>query len=112
YAVGQSITVGGSAANATSFTTTAPVYFTANVGNTPGSITRTTGDWIADGYAVGQTINVTGSAANSGVLFTITGVTHSVITLSQSDKITTEATAGTPESVTIHHNGTYQITNV
>ena len=86
---------------ATAVATTATVRFAATTA-APGAITRTDGgSFVVDGYAAGQLLHVAGSADNStsgGIVYTISAVTASTITLSSGDRI--EATAGT-EAVTL-----------
>ena len=88
-------------------------YFTASTSTTPGTIVRTTGNWLTDGFAVGQTILVGGSAANSTVgatSYTVTAVTATTLTLSLGDTIAAEATAGAPEAITVQHIFAYKMT--
>ena len=87
-------------------TTTTNAYFTAGTVSAPGTITRTDGgSWINDGFQIGETVQVTsGSAANTGT-YTITAVTKGVLTLSLADTITSEASAGAAERITIQNSG-------
>jgi hypothetical protein len=135
FKVGQAITVGGSNHNSTgtaSFTITAVaanvitlspadvIQTEASASNgeavtvqANASINRTAGNWLADGFAVGQTISVGGSAANStaaGVTYTITAVSAGAIALSPTNVIATEASAGTPETITVTNNKSGTIT--
>ncbi|MGB8167439.1 MAG: hypothetical protein WCF18_08100, partial [Chthoniobacteraceae bacterium] len=60
------------------------------------TITRTTGDWTADGYAVGSLIRVAGASGNvtdASSYYTVASVTPTVITLSTRDKVITESPA-------------------
>ena len=89
-------------------------YFTGGTGITPGSITRTDGgNWLADGFTVGQTVLVGGSAGNSTVgatSYSVTAVTATTLVLSFGDTIVTEASAGTPEAITVQHIFSYKMT--
>ncbi len=83
----------------------AMVYFTAGSGSASPTITRTDGlSWITEGFAMGQSIQVSGSAQNStghDAVYTITGISASKLTLSSSDTIQTEGSAGAPEKVSV-----------
>ena len=86
------------------------VYFNAGSGGAPGSIVRTSGSWLADGFAVGQQILVTGSAGNStlgGVSYRITALTATTMTLSSADTIVSEGSSGALEAVTVQHQFSY-----
>ncbi|HUJ86770.1 MAG TPA: hypothetical protein VLX30_07975 [Burkholderiales bacterium] len=62
------------------------------------------GSWIDDGYQVGDLLRLTGSADNTtgdGTVYTVTAVTADTLTLALGDAIQSEASADTPESVSI-----------
>ena len=130
FAVGNVISISGSALNSTgndSFTITGVTgsVITLSTSNViaaeatakaservtiqrNGTITRTDGgSWLSAGYAAGQTISVSGSAANStgSVLYSISAVSAGTIALLPSDAIKTEASAAAPETITVN-NGT------
>src|SRR6185437_546693 len=133
FLVGQQIAISGSALNGTGkglFTIThvTATVITLSAGDTikaeasaataetvtvrrAATITRTDalGSWINDGFIVGQAITVVGSTFNNtaaGQTFTIAAVTGNVITLSVGDAIRNEASPGSPETVTVKHDGT------
>ncbi len=88
---------------------TAAVFFTAAIGTSNGTITRTDGQsWIAQGFAVGQMISVSGSASTAVARRRSPSppITANVITLSPGDAIQTEASAAAPETVTVQTNAT------
>ncbi len=128
FAVGQTITVSGSASNNKTFTITglsakvialspADVVVTEATAllprtvtvtnNKAATITRTDGgSWIASGFAVGQSISVGGSPHNTtgaGKTYTITGLTAATITLSTQNQIVSEGSSSLPENVTLQH---------
>jgi hypothetical protein len=62
-----------------------------NNGADPDTIVDTGNGFVTAGFAIGDKIVVSGSASNNGE-YTIAGVTANVITLSEDDSLTTEAT--------------------
>ena len=59
----------------------------------PGTITRSTGSFLVDGFKAGMSVTPGGTTVNTGT-YTIASLTATVITLSAGDTITTEAAAG------------------
>lgn len=55
----------------------------------PDTITRASGDWVADGVLSGDVITITGSVSNNGS-FTVAVVATTVLTLVATDTLTTE----------------------
>lgn len=65
---------------------------------TPGTLTRSTGSWITDGFVAGQTINVSGTASNNGNK-TVSSVTATVLTINEAS--TAETAANTTVSLVL-----------
>ncbi len=59
----------------------------------PDTITRATGDWVADGFRVGDIIVVSGTVSNDGS-YVVTTVTTTVLTLATADELTAEVFVG------------------
>lgn len=71
------------------FPVTITVNFSAN-----GTITRSGGSWINDGFAVGLHVQVEGSSQNAtedGQFYEIVGVTHTVLTLASTVQLVPES---------------------
>lgn len=58
----------------------------AEVGATGDTITRSSGSWVADGFVPGMTITVDGSASNDGE-YTLSAVSATVLTLADGDLV-------------------------
>lgn len=65
----------------------------AEVGATGDTITRSTGSWVADGFAVGDSVTITGSASNNVTTDAITALSATVMTLGSTD-LAAESIAG------------------
>lgn len=114
FAVGDTVTIGGSVSNnvtgviaaltATVITFDAtdlvaegpvagctavatPTLTFAEVGATGDTITRNRGSWLTDGFRVGDLLTVTGTSSNNFAAAAVTGVTANVLTLGSQDLV-------------------------
>ena len=71
------------------FTTTSVTFHNDGAGGATDSITRSSGDWLADGFRVGQSITISGVVGT----FTLSGVSSSTLTLT-ADNVLTDGSAG------------------
>jgi hypothetical protein len=77
----------------------------------PDTITRTAGDFLADGFQVGQTVTVSGSSNNDAVQAVIESITDKVMTFEAEYELTDEA-AGTATVITTVGHTSLQYTKI